>query len=474
MNAELPPDGPLDEMSPFDLLPTEEQLVSVFDDMSMRADMMRGPGGGVEMMGPMILVQYPCDLHFLCGCANFDPFGHNNILRTVAFDFFRDREVKGQPCKPRACIREVLTAASRKAKVYTENDFAIFRIWKPNLEEGAPRLNERNWKQAIFEEITGNDGHLKKHLEWPLRKAIEKAQKSVAEEKVDVTNAPQPDTISQQTSDDSRPGSVSPVINTTNNENNLAPQVVPPSPSTPHSVVIPETIYSRAHPEDPRAKRNRCELSSPENKLKEFRFQYESPDIQDALSRMEKDRGDQEVEEWATALYKAFRDDLEDQRCRGLNMDRKKCLELIYDVVREWEKHDYSTEFENDIAKVFKTRNLVRILTPCLAMDRAQALYKMRNATNTSYGIPWYSQLHMENDFAFESEEEQKEWFNYIDKLPGPPPHPSMNKRLFRLLFSDVFGLRKIESFKRWSKPAKVPATAPKVESSQKNCFTAS
>ena len=453
----LPGEGELDidvgtDLDPLDLSPedsmpppTPEELTDIFQEVV-------GLGEG-ETLGAMIIVNFPNDLHFVCGCANFDPFGHNEILRDIAFHFFLDKIRAKQSYKARACMMDVLRAADQKAKDQAHNQEAKFRIWKPNLQDNK-RLNERNWESAAFEEITDNEGNLKKNLEWPMRLAIKKAEKYVEESQgasASMNGTDHEQTVPPTSGDglnvDAPFTSSAPVV------------VVPPSPPIVAPTIIPETIFSRANPGDQRAKRNRPELATPETKMEWFVSEYESPKIQAALGRLDKDRGTQNIEEWAKQFYQKFRDEPENEHYIKLNMDRKTCLNLPYDMVREWEKYSFSEEFEKAMADVFKTRRLTRILAICLPMDRAQSLYKMRNATNSTYGIPWYSQLHVETAYAFDSPEEQKEWLDYLDSRPGPPSSPSMNKKLFRLLYSNLLGLKEIDEFKRWSQPARVPTS---------------
>ncbi|KAL7561081.1 hypothetical protein ACA910_020395 [Epithemia clementina (nom. ined.)] len=181
---------------------------------------------------------------------------------------------------------------------------------------------------------------------------------------------------------------------------------------------------------------------------------YDNPVYQERLERLYHDRDSKDPEEWAKELYLTFRDDNVNKRALMLNQDRKVCLNLLYDMVNEWKEHGFCKDFELAIAKVFKPRRIARILGVCLVMDRAQSLYKMILPAKTSQGesiigMHWFCELHFQDTSMFSSDE-RKDWMERLSKYSGTA---TMNKRLYRLLHSEVLGLCYDKAFVHWSKP---------------------
>ena len=245
-----------------------------------------------DIMGSLIRKSFPNDLHFLCGCANFDPCGHNEVFREVARTHFRQRMtqpsgtyVSGQ-CKVRAEVTDVIELANRKAEEATGVPGSRFRIWKPNLPP-KKRLNESNWEESSFKDITENVGSLKKNLEWPLRRALEDVRKALqSADPIATTNSqhrehatsfpdssiPSPDTVGI-------PSNARPALNS--NENDRV-EVEEPFPQYSPSAV----------------KRPRLDLS-PDEVVREFVNKYNKQEYMDALDRLDKDRGSKNIEDWA-------------------------------------------------------------------------------------------------------------------------------------------------------------------------------
>ena len=527
-----------------------------------------------DIMGAMIRKTFPNDYHFLCGCANFDPCGHNEMFRKVARDHFRRKITalsgthgSGQ-CKVRAEVSDVIELANTVAEATSGVEGSRFRIWKPNLEP-KKRLNESNWEESSFKDITENIGSLKKNLEWPLRRALEDVRKQLQVEAggpppsngltmtqggpppangltmtqggpppangltmtqggpppsnglTMTQGGPPPSngltmsqggappsnglTMSQGGPPPSNGLTMSQTVPTmmtqpaavTSTVHSVPPMVQPNVPLSmplteknhitqppvarssewPNSVEAPRTVSSSATAissishefagstfpheqlaqfEHQNPKRIKRDLGDPDAVVKVYVHRYNTAEIQDALERMDKDRGSKNLEDWAKEVYTTLQKDPEDKRTKALNKYRKDCLDLLYDMVKEWENFGYSEEFEQAIDCVFKTRRLVRILSFCLPLDRAQSLYKMRHGTTDSIGMPWYSELHLKpgTSYARDHPEEQTEWIKFIGSYSG---RGTMNKKMFRLLFSDRLSLRSNEDFRRWSKPTKVP-----------------
>lgn len=182
---------------------------------------------------------------------------------------------------------------------------------------------------------------------------------------------------------------------------------------------------------------------------------YDQPEYQDCLARLYDDRRSQDPEEWARLLYTLLRDDPLNERALALNRDRKKCMSLLYHLVDEWEMHGFSEEFELGIKQVFKSRRLFRILSVCLIMDRCQSLYKMEIFGGQGVGMHWFSELHFNETTVTNSAhqlsfDEFQMWKTLLSNYVG---RGTMNKRLYRLLYSKILGLQQNELMLRWSKP---------------------
>ncbi|KAL7580352.1 hypothetical protein ACA910_004381 [Epithemia clementina (nom. ined.)] len=194
-----------------------------------------------------------------------------------------------------------------------------------------------------------------------------------------------------------------------------------------------------------------------EETLNLFVQKYDEPQYQERLNRIYKDRSSHDPEEWAHKLYLTFRDDNSNPRALGLNQDRKACLNLLYDLVNAWEYFQFSSAFEEAMLTIFKPHRMARILGVCLVMDRAQSLYKMvlpaiSPKGEMIIGMHWFSDLHFQNSNL--SPEEHEEWRKLLEKYSGTA---TMNKRLYRLLYSEKLDLRKDPVFAKWSHPQ--PAT---------------
>ncbi|KAL7556350.1 hypothetical protein ACA910_006278 [Epithemia clementina (nom. ined.)] len=449
-----------------------------------------------DITGALIRKTFPNDFHFLCGCANFDPCGHNEMFRQIARDHFRRKITAptgtygaGQ-CKVRAEVSDVIQLATARAEQASGTKGSRFRIWKPNLEP-KKRLNESNWEESCFRDITENVGSLKKNLEWPLRRALEDVRKELQTQGHSVGPTPptvlkaqtaqpliqslaqQPMPIASQPMPNRNSSAAQPVMSAQKSQAvALAPKRPVAAVSAPEMVPnasIPFLIPSESMEaskltvpfpivETSASKRMKLDPSTPDSVVKQFVNRYNTRVILDALDRLDKDRGSKNIEEWAKEIYTTLKDNPDDERTNKLDMDRKTCLELLYDLVKAWEEYDYSEDFEQAIDCVFKTRRLVRILSVCLPLDRAQSLYYKRiNSNDTNHGMPWYCEFHLKkgNNYARDHPDEHKNWILYIGGYNVPP---TMNKELFRLLFSDRFGLRSNDDFKKWSRPAKVPS----------------
>lgn len=185
---------------------------------------------------------------------------------------------------------------------------------------------------------------------------------------------------------------------------------------------------------------------------KEFREKYYS-DLESLKSALKQ----QNIDKWARKVYQ--------DKKRGkaysleLNEHRRNLLKIVYKLVNKWGEYDLSPEFEEAMVEGFPRSKIVEILQICVPMDRAHALYALHNADTDKYGYHWYSKLHYEKGSKFlmkyGEEKRMKTIQGEIRRFEDEHPEqkPPMNKRLYRLLFSDALGLQAIPDFRRWSQP---------------------
>jgi hypothetical protein len=169
-----------------------------------------------------------------------------------------------------------------------------------------------------------------------------------------------------------------------------------------------------------------------------------------SLKNLEEDKDEMpgSTYDWAVTLYAEFNKNPDNKRLQQLNKDRKKCLQLVYDIV--------NAKGIEETQKILGN-NLERILKICVPMDKAQSLYNLRlnrEDLNGNVGLPWYSELHI-TDSAFDSFEERDDFIEYLKKYPGS--RPTMNKRIYKLLTNKSIGLNKDPLFIELLKPTKVP-----------------
>lgn len=200
-----------------------------------------------------------------------------------------------------------------------------------------------------------------------------------------------------------------------------------------------------------------------EASITDFVLRYQSNDFQTALGNLYDAVGeDTDYYSWAVSFYRKFQKNPNDEELNKVNLYRKTCLKLLYDLVDYWKKHDFGKEIELLIKNIFGIYRLKRILAICLPMDKAQALYKMQEPCNPKPGMPWFSELHLEdidggkNDwqipFTFTKQypEYELKLFDIKSNYNGTAP---MNKRLFKMLVVESFGLLDDPEFKKYIIP---------------------
>ena len=174
-------------------------------------------------------------------------------------------------------------------------------------------------------------------------------------------------------------------------------------------------------------------------RIDDFVAMYDSQRFQSSLRRIDFAQSDGKTEEWAEEWACKLR--LNDEQAAQLNDDRKACLLLLYRMCDCWKPKDKSkaTVSEEDIVETFKDRRVLRILTLCVIMDRAQALHKMKLAGHP-VGMHWYAEKHVE---------ESAEWKEITANYEG---FPTINKRIFWLIdLLDLGG-----KVKEWLEPVKM------------------
>ncbi|MFK7824059.1 MAG: hypothetical protein AB8G05_07880 [Oligoflexales bacterium] len=183
-----------------------------------------------------------------------------------------------------------------------------------------------------------------------------------------------------------------------------------------------------------------------------------NPDVSGAINYLNKSVEGEDVYEWATKWALEFRDyDEEDESqdyLYNLNSRRGLCFALFrrgvdihtesakknvdkskWDHLEGYEKENAITKEVYKLAKEdlsqfiidFKEQNILNLMHVTLAMDKAQALYKMKSKKNLELvGAPWVSEIPMIDEDISRYQVLAYEW--------GTPP---MNKRYKALTYSD-------------------------------------
>ena len=444
-----------------------------------------------KLHGREIALRFPNDCHFLTSCPGFYPLDKRDFERIC-----NDRLQNMYDNDPRSLtwcngkkigvrpliypedtqrysipwgIMEVLNAHARST--FPENANARFRIWK------APKtLKQIDWEDALFEDVTDNENKVKEYLEG----TIKGYRKNILDEGGGDTNA------NPIGFDDapSAPGDSHSAAANNDEQNRDTAGAEEEGGSLGHK-------RSRAGNGDavPTATAASSSLS-PRELLKEakrivkteFVDLYDRRVYQDAIDRLYADfneKGNGDYQAWAKQFYCEFRQNDKDEKLKGLNMDRKHCLRLVYDLVEQWndfcETHGQSEQFEQ--AMLDSLHRIENILAICLPMDRAQALYKMtkRRDGKGPKGRPWHCKLHAFNDeqyneeypledrnpFAHDYPEVKTEFYEYLDQFHyGGSKDAIMDKKLFRVLFCEKLNLLEDEHFRELAMPAPRPDDA--------------
>ena len=198
--------------------------------------------------------------------------------------------------------------------------------------------------------------------------------------------------------------------------------------------------------------------------VQSFLTAYLEPSFQESLNRLYHDLGNQSPETWAKNLYQTLCKDPTHPHASLLNRDRKKCLQLEYDLVNAWENASSPDDFEQDIVNIFQVSRLRKILFICLVMDRAQSLYRMQLPSSTYYGMHWYAKEHVallegnEEDHSIEAASIPSLMDKALESLKMAlttyKGSPTMNRRLYKIIHTKAFGLLQDADIARWSLPA--------------------
>lgn len=198
------------------------------------------------------------------------------------------------------------------------------------------------------------------------------------------------------------------------------------STSAEHSSPEPEDVLARAL-----QRVEKCVV------VQDFVAMYNSDVYQAALGRLMQAQGTEDVEDWAKAWAIRMREASNPDDVQW-NKDRKLCLQLLFGLCDACWKHHTVTE--TDIVETFKLERILNILQVALAMDRAQALYKMKYLGSKTHGMHWVSEQHVANS---------KNWQAFLNKAQ----RPSMNKRYIYLLQLESLGLQDIPLIREWLEP---------------------
>jgi len=176
--------------------------------------------------------------------------------------------------------------------------------------------------------------------------------------------------------------------------------------------------------------------------IEDFVNVYNSTVFQDSLKRLQKSQGSQAPEEWAKEWAIRLRTE-GSEADEVLNTDRKVCLSLLYKLCDKWKDDINASVTDDSLIRVFKARRIHTILSYCLVLDRAQALYKMKYPGSVSFGMHWVAKQH--------TEQMPEMWETKLEKAGGG--RPTMNKRFLWLLEFSELGLQGIDPIFRWLQP---------------------
>ncbi|KAL7572679.1 hypothetical protein ACA910_010421 [Epithemia clementina (nom. ined.)] len=204
--------------------------------------------------------------------------------------------------------------------------------------------------------------------------------------------------------------------------------------------------------------------------VQSFCARYDDPLYQERLNRLYASLGNDDPENWAKNLYLSIRDNNptnNNDHATALNQDRKACLQLLYDLVNAWQASSDPRKFEEHIHHVFQPWRIQRILHVCLVMDRAQSLYRMQLPMATYYGMHWYCKFHLlanddpnQTHATIQATTTSKHVVIHPHELAALkaslwdyPGSPAMNWRIFKVLYTDQFGLLNDMNLAKWCRP---------------------
>ena len=215
------------------------------------------------------------------------------------------------------------------------------------------------------------------------------------------------------------------------------------------------------------------------SQIQRYVARFEDSVFQKALQRLQVDkaRHSSDSEVWAQAVALAWGNAQDPHHGRAvlLEQDRHVCMSLLYDMVDDWATVGFSPHFARAMRTVFSLRRIVEILAVGLVLTRAQTLYQVilpGSATRDGrplVGTHWFCELHNSTMMGPQTTAEKS-------PSTSPPvssitcgatiPNPSrscmkvpgtMDRRLYRLLYSPELGLQRIPAIAQWSQPQAAP-----------------
>ena len=215
------------------------------------------------------------------------------------------------------------------------------------------------------------------------------------------------------------------------------------------------------------------------SQIQRYVARFEDSVFQKALQRLQEDkaRHSSDSEVWAQAVALAWGNAQDPYHGRAvlLEQDRYVCMSLLYDMVDDWATVGFSPHFALAMRTVFSLRRIVEILAVGLVLTRAQTLYQVilpGSATRDGrplVGTHWFCELHNSTMMGPQTTAEKS-------PSTSPPvssitcgatiPNPSrscmkvpgtMDRRLYRLLYSPELGLQRIPAIAQWSQPQAAP-----------------
>ena len=173
---------------------------------------------------------------------------------------------------------------------------------------------------------------------------------------------------------------------------------------------------------------------------------YEDPSFQSCLRRLDEEMGNDPATS-SKRLYQRMHKEPSNEQVTSIHRDHLTCLNLLYELVNEWDGSPNPQVFEHDIASTFGLDRLQRSVRVCVVMERAHILFYRKR--------PWFSELHLHQESHLaKTNPGFYEWITA--SLQDDAEYPTMDRRLYKLINTPQFQLMQDTQIATWELPALV------------------